>query len=255
MPEKQLEALLLCHTPEPETAIALAGRLCYSDSDVLSLKEAVEGKSEKFISRILSMGHLSPIEHASFTFAAQGVSRALLAQITRHRIASFSVQSQRYVKKDALDFIVPPSIRALGEEAELKYIAQMEQCQAFYQGWLERGIPAEDARFLLPNGAETRMVFTMNARELMHFFSLRCCNRAQWEIRALAWAMLGMCLREAPALFAKSGPSCISGACPEGKMSCGKAEAMRATLDKLKALASYGADDAEITRFARENCI
>ena len=99
------------------------------------------------------------------------------------------------------------------------------------------------------------MVFTMNARELMHFFSLRCCNRAQWEIRALAWAMLGMCLREAPALFAKSGPSCIAGACPEGKMSCGKAEAMRATLDKLKALASCGADDAEITRFARENCI
>ena len=119
MPEKQLEALLLCHTPEPETAIALAGRLCYSDSDILSLKEAVEGKSEKFISRLLSMGHLSPIEHASFTFAAQGVSRALLAQITRHRIASFSVQSQRYVKKDALDFIVPPSIRVLGEEAEL----------------------------------------------------------------------------------------------------------------------------------------
>ena len=136
MPEKQLEALLLCHTPEPETAIALAGRLCYSDSDILSLKEAVEGKIEIFISRLLSMGHLSPIEHASFTFAAQGVSRALLAQITRHRIASFSVQSQRYVKKDALDYIVPPSIRTLGEEAEFKYIAQMEQCQAFYQGWL-----------------------------------------------------------------------------------------------------------------------
>lgn len=108
MPQRNMEALLLCHTPEPETAIALAGRLCYSDSDILSLKEAVQGKSESFVKKLISLGHLSPIEHASFTFAAQGVSRALLAQITRHRIASFSVQSQRYVKKDALDYIVPP---------------------------------------------------------------------------------------------------------------------------------------------------
>ena len=112
MPQRNMEALLLCHTPEPETAIALAGRLCYSDSDILSLKEAVQGKSESFVKKLISLGHLSPIEHASFTFAAQGVSRALLAQITRHRIASFSVQSQRYVKKDALDYIVPHSIKA-----------------------------------------------------------------------------------------------------------------------------------------------
>ena len=255
MPQRNMEALLLCHTPEPETAIALAGRLCYSDSDILSLKEAVQGKSESFVKKLISLGHLSPIEHASFTFVAQGVSRALLAQITRHRIASFSVQSQRYVKKDALDYIVPPSVKALGEEAELEYIAQIQQCEQFYQHWLSLGIPAEDARFMLPNAAETRMVFTMNARELMHFFNLRCCNRAQWEIRALAWAMLGMCMREAPSLFSICGPFCASGACPEGKMSCGKAGEVRERLEKLKELAASGTSDAEISRFARENCI
>ena len=181
--------------------------------------------------------------------------RALLAQITRHRIASFSVQSQRYVKKDALDYIIPPSVKALGEEAELEYIAQIQQCEQFYQHWLSLGIPAEDARFMLPNAAETRMVFTMNARELMHFFNLRCCNRAQWEIRALAWAMLGMCMREAPSLFSICGPFCASGACPEGKMSCGKAGEVRERLEKLKELAASGTCDAEISRFARENCI
>ena len=219
MPQRNMEALLLCHTPEPETAIALAGRLCYSDSDILSLKEAVQGKSESFVKKLISLGHLSPIEHASFTFAAQGVSRALLAQITRHRIASFSVQSQRYVKKDALDYIVPPSVKALGEEAELEYIAQIQQCEQFYQHWLSLG------------------------------------NRAQWEIRALAWAMLGMCMREAPSLFSICGPFCASGACPEGKMSCGKAGKVRERLEKLKELAASGASDAEISRFARENCI
>ena len=108
---------------------------------------------------------------------------------------------------------------------------------------------------MLPNAAETRMVFTMNARELMHFFNLRCCNRAQWEIRALAWAMLGMCMREAPSLFSICGPSCASGACPEGKMSCGKAGEVRERLEKLKELAASGTCDAEISRFARENCI
>lgn len=255
MPQKNMQALLLCHTPEPETAIALAGRLCYSDSDILSLKEAVQGKAESFVQKLIGLGHLSPIEHASFTFAAQGVSRALLAQITRHRIASFSVQSQRYVKKDSLDYIVPPSIKALGEQAELEFIAQIQQCEGFYQHWLALGVAAEDARFMLPNAAETRMVYTMNARELMHFFSLRCCNRAQWEIRALAWAMLGMCLREAPALFGICGPGCINGACPEGKMSCGRAAEIRARLDELKRLAASGADDIEISRFARENCL
>ena len=255
MPETQLNVCMLAHTPDPVVTTALAGRLCYSDSDILSLQEGVRGRAPQFVEKLASLGHLSPFEHVSFTFGVEGVSRALLAQITRHRIASFSVQSQRYVKQNGGNHLVPPSIAALGPESVARFEAQMDTIWGFYSEWLEAGIPAEDARFVLPNAAETRMVFTMNARELMHFFSLRCCNRAQWEIRALAWAMLGMCLREAPALFAKSGPSCIAGACPEGKMSCGKAEAMRATLDKLKALASYGADDAEITRFARENCI
>lgn len=255
MSEAKLNVSLLAHTPEPETVIALAGRLCYSSSDISSLREAVSGRAEEFIQKLISAGHLSPLEHASFTFGAEGVSRALLAQITRHRIASFTVQSQRYVKKDALDYIVPPTVKALGPEAEAKFAAQMNQAQDAYQQWLKCGLPPEDARFVLPNAAETRMVFTMNARELLHFFSLRCCNRAQWEIRALAWAMLGMCLREAPALFPAGGPSCIGAPCPEGKKSCGRSGQVNAQLSALKELCANNPSDGEILTFVKTHGI
>ncbi len=255
MPEAPMKVLLISHTPEPEAAVALAGRLCYSDSDILSLKEAVSGRAGEFVEKLLSLGHLSPFEHASFTFAAQGVSRALLAQITRHRIASFMVQSQRYVKKEALDYVIPPTIKALGAEAEERYARQMDVCMGFYREWLEAGLPAEDARFVLPNGAETRMVFTMNARELNHFFALRCCGRAQWEIRDLAWTMLGMCLREAPSLFRASGPGCVGGACTEGRMSCGRAAENKALFSSLCALCEARPGDGEILEFIQANPI
>lgn len=248
MPGAKLEVKLLSHTPNPQETIALAGRLCYSESDILSLREAVEGRAEAFVAKLMALGHLSPLEHASFTFGAQGVSRALLAQITRHRIASFSVQSQRYVKRDGASYIVPPSVQALGEEAIEEFARQMEIEQGFYRYWLERGLPAEDARFVLPNAAETRMVYTMNARELLHFFALRCCARAQWEIRALAWSMLGMCIREAPAIFSDAGPGCVSSGCTEGKMSCGEPDKQTATLEELRALALAGADDESIVQ-------
>lgn len=163
MPETQLNVRLLSHTPDPVTAIALAGRLCYSDSDILSLREGVRGRAPQFVEKLASLGHLSPFEHASFTFGAEGVSRALLAQITRHRVASFSVQSQRYVKQNGGAYLVPPSVAALGEEAVARFEAQMDAIWNFYGEWLAAGIPAEDARFVLPNAAETRMVFTMNA--------------------------------------------------------------------------------------------
>lgn len=243
MPATQLAVRLLTHTPKPQETIALAGRLCYSDSDILSLQEAVEGKAEGFVEKLMALGHLSPIEHASFTFAAQGVSRTLLAQITRHRLASFSVQSQRYVSKDELSYIIPPAIAALGADAQAEFSRQMETMQGFYQGWLDRGLKAEDARFVLPNAAETRMVFTMNARELLHFFSLRCCKRAQWEIRALAFSMLGMCMREAPAIFRDAGPGCVSSGCTEGKMSCAEPASAKAIHRELCALANAGATD------------
>lgn len=246
MPEKRLCVRLLCFTPDPTRAAALGGRLCYSDAGVERLYEDMGGKSEAFVEKLLSMGHLSPIEHASFTFGVEGVSRALLAQLTRHRIASFSVQSQRYVAKDHLDYVTPPSIKALGPEAEADFAADMAAAYNAYDKWRQRGIPPEDARFVLPNAAETRLLVTMNARELMHFFQLRCCMRAQWEIRRLAWCMLGMARREAPALFQGAGPGCLGPGCTEGAKSCGEAAQIRALSDALADFVQTNPTDAAI---------
>ncbi len=253
MAKTELNVSLITHTPDPVLTVALAGRLCYSASEIRTLHEGMREKAPQFVEKLVSLGHLSPFEHVSFTFGAEGVSRALLAQITRHRIASFSVQSQRYVRQNGGNYLIPPSVEALGEEAVRRFEEQMDTIWGFYNEWLGQGIPAEDARFVLPNGAETRMVFTMNARELMHFFSLRCCSRAQWEIRRLAWCMLGLAKREAPELFMHSGPSCIKGSCPEGKMSCGRLKEMQALAAELDALAARGAADEEILSWTLQN--
>ncbi len=246
MPEKQLLVRLLCSTPNPTRAVALGGRLCYSDTGIEQLYEDMEDHSEAFVEKLMGLGHLSPIEHASFTFGVEGVSRALLAQITRHRIASFSVQSQRYVAKDQLEYILPPSVESLGPEAVAEFQADMDAAFAAYDRWRSLGIPAEDARFVLPNAAETRMLITMNARELLHFFQLRCCLRAQWEIRRLAWVMLGICRREAPSLFEKAGPGCQDAGCTEGRMSCGQAMKIRNLSDELSAFVADNPSDADI---------
>lgn len=228
------KAELIAYTPEPEKTIALAAKLCYSDSDIVGLREGVESKDVSgFIRMLVRLGHQSPMEHASFTFGIEGVSRALLAQITRHRIASFSVKSQRYVGvEDHFCYCIPPAIEALGEQAVRRYEQQMETMADWYKEWQKQlGVGEksnEDARFVLPNASETKMIVTMNARELMHFFNLRCCNRAQWEIRDLAWQMLGLVLTVAPTLFEKCGAPCIKGGCTEGKMSCGKADEVKA---------------------------
>ena len=231
MPESKLHVMLLTHTPDPEKTCALAARTCYSALDEQGLQEKVESADQsKFLKGIVASGHLSVLEHASFTFFAEGVSRALLAQISRHRIASFSVQSQRYVSLEkGFDYIIPPRIKDLGEEAVLEYNAEMEHMHKWYIAWQEKlGENAnEDARFVLPNACETHITFTMNARELLHFFSLRCCNRAQWEIRELATEMLRLCKEAAPVIFENAGPGCVSGACPEGTRSCGQAKTMR----------------------------
>ncbi len=233
MPETQLRVTLIAHTPEPEKVCALAARTCYSGMEYDELQSLVQEKDQSaFLRRITASGHLSVLEHASFTFGISGVSRALLAQVTRHRIASFSVQSQRYVSLEkGFGYIVPPRIRELGEEAVREFEAQMAQMQAWYVQWQERLGKGEgsneDARFVLPNACETHITVTMNARELLHFFSLRCCNRAQWEIRAMAREMLKLCKQVAPVIFENAGPGCISGPCPEGGRSCGKAAEMR----------------------------
>jgi thymidylate synthase (FAD) len=240
MPETALKVTLLRCTENPDELVAMGAKLCYSKATIDELAEGVQRKDQRgYIQKIVEMGHLSPIEHASFTFGVEGVSRSLLAQLTRHRLASYSVQSQRYVgqaqESGTFNYIIPPAIKSLGEGASAEYEKQMDQIQTWYNGWaeaLEKGGASgegvnEDARFVLPNACETKLMLTMNARELLHFFQLRCCNRAQWEIRAMAWAMLNICMQKAPRIFTSAGPGCIGDACPEGRMSCGKSQEVR----------------------------
>lgn len=253
-----MKVTLITHTPEPEKIIAAAARLCYSDTSAANLMEGMnDEKAQSFVEMLSAMGHESPIEHITFTFGIEGVSRTLLAQITRHRIASFSVQSQRYVRQDNFQYITPPEI-ADNPEASGIYLKAMENAvrdynrissileEKYYQEFINQGISEkkarsnaekkaiEDARFVLPNSCETKIMVTMNARSLLNFFKLRCCNRAQWEIRELACEMLRLCSQVAPSVFRNAGASCCNGNCPEGKMSCGKAEEVRKYMASLK---------------------
>lgn len=248
-----LNVKLIAHTPDPESVVAAAARLCYSAVGVEALLEAqTPEKNTKFVKMLATMGHESPIEHVSFTFAIEGVSRSLLAQITRHRIASFSVQSQRYVRLDDFQFVIPPEIEVQPEAKALFLEAMKQQGEEYLalaaalqekhkmtlmaEGLDEKTanqkaekMANEDARFVLPNACETKMVVTMNARSLKHFFALRCCNRAQWEIRALAEEMFRLVYPIAPALFSAAGPSCVAtGRCTEGRMTCGKMKEVQA---------------------------
>lgn len=243
---------LLCHTPDPERVAAAAAKLCYSAQGIDGLLEDLTlEKTEQFLRMLTEIGHESPVEHVSFTFALEGVSRSLLAQITRHRIASYSVQSQRYVRLNDFEYVVPPEIerrpqaKAAFENAMAHAAESYEQLARLLMAEHVRTLTAqgvgeaqakrtaekmaiEDARFVLPNACQTRMVVTMNARSLMNFFRHRCCTRAQWEIRQVADEMLSLVKQVAPTLFALAGPPCVAGPCPEGKMSCGRAAEIRA---------------------------
>lgn len=224
---------LLAHTPDPEGVIAAAARLCYSDSTIADLMAMEEGARTKFLEKILSVGHLSVLEHATFSFGIEGISRACSHQLVRHRIASYSQQSQRYVThREDLDVRMPDTIAADQALAE-RFEQMVGQMHGFYQEMVDAGIPAEDARFILPNAATTKLVMTMNGRELVHFFGLRCCYRAQWEIREMATLMLTEARKAAPTIFATAGPGCLKGACPEGKMCCGRADEARAEFSNL----------------------
>lgn len=233
---------IIAHTPNPEELIAKSAKLCYSKVGVEEISENMTKEdAQKFLKMLMSFSHASPIEHASFTFAVEGVSRTLTHQLVRHRIASFSQQSQRYVRLDEFNYIIPPEIEK-NEEAKKIFIEAMENSKEAYKKITELLIAdkegegnksavekasIEDARYVFPNACETKIVFTMNARTLMNFFELRCCNRAQWEIRQLATEMLKKCKEIAPTLFSLAGPSCASGACQEGAMSCGKVKEVR----------------------------
>jgi len=222
-----VKVTLLRHTPEPERTVAMAARLCYSASTIGELEGKVAGSSqEKFLGKILKMGHLSVLEHASFTFGIEGISRAASHQLVRHRLASYSQQSQRYVTATDPEFVVPPTIAA---DPGLKKRFEKEARSAYdaYSRLVARGVPPEDARYLLPNAACTKIIVTMNARELLHFFTLRCCDRAQWEIREMATMMLKQARAVAPFIFRDSGPSCVRGKCSEGEMTCGRPKETR----------------------------
>lgn len=226
-----LKVTLLQFTPSPERAVASAGRLCYAPVSAADLKAAMgEDEVRRLARGLVRSGHMSALEHASFSFAVDGISRACSHQLVRHRLASYSQQSQRYVRfASEGDFVVPPHIDASPDARRVFYEA-MDNARSSYERLVELGLAEgrgresvfEDARFVLPNAAETKIVVTMNARELRHFFALRCCRRAQWEINRLAWAMRHLVSSVAPVLFEGSGPGCMSGGCPEGKMSCGE---------------------------------
>ena len=217
-----MDVTLLYHTPEPERAVATAARLCYAPVGGRELMESLtDEKIRKVLTTIMSSGHFSTLEHASYTFAVEGVSRALTHQLVRHRLASYTQQSQRYVKFKEEPPIVRPASVDTNPEAAQAFDEAIDACWQAYDKLVQAGVPAEDARYILPNACETKIVVTMNIRELMHFFSNRCCNRAQWEIRELAWKMLELVRPTAPFIFRTAGPGCMRGACPEGKMCCG----------------------------------
>lgn len=255
--EVKLKVEVLQHTPEPEKLISAAAKLCYSKSGIEKLMEGLDNDSvDKFIAKLMDMGHESPIEHVSFTFGIEGVSRSLTHQLVRHRVASYSQKSQRYVSEAQFEYIIPPQI-AEDERARHLYIKAMEKDQAIYDEitgilkekryieYLNNGdnentaknkaekTAIEDARYVLPNGCETKIIATMNARELLHFFNHRCCERAQWEIRELATQMLKLVREAAPLIFKNAGPNCVKGPCPEGPMTCGKIKDIREKFNNL----------------------
>ncbi|MCK4240481.1 MAG: FAD-dependent thymidylate synthase [Candidatus Atribacteria bacterium] len=212
------------YTKNPERIVAQSARLCYSASDIDELNEKLSDESiTKLIKKIIKLGHYSVLEHTTFTFAIEGISRVTSHQLVRHRIASFSQQSQRYVKikKKGFPYVIPKSI-AKDKKLIKIYTDTIKKLDESYNLFLDHNIAIEDARYILPQAVETKMIVTANARELLHIFKIRCCNRAQWEIRELAKRMLKEVKAIAPNIFENAGPHCISGSCPEGELSCGK---------------------------------
>lgn len=254
-----MKVTLISHTPEPEKLVAIAGKLCYSSSDIGSLKDGLtDDKIKNYVKMLVSIGHESVMEHVSFTFGIEGISRACSHQLVRHRIASYSQKSQRYVNESGFEFITPPAIHEV-PEAEAEYMKMISEITESYNkisdlltdhhksNFINEGLDEktalskarkmanEDARFILPNACETKIVVTMNVRSLFNFFRHRCCNRAQWEIRNVANEMLRLCLEVAPNIFCNTGASCVSeGKCPEGKMSCGKMAEMKKQFADLR---------------------
>lgn len=255
--EQNLKVTLITHTPNPLKTVAMAAKLCYSKAGIEKINENMSDEDAKnFMEMLLTFGHLSPLEHASFTFGIEGVSRTLTHQLVRHRLASYSQQSQRYVNEKQFEYIVPPAIKE-DEEALAEFSKSMEDIQASYDNirdiltknhtkkLIKEGLDEkearskalklanEDARFVLPGACESKIIVTMNVRELKHFFTLRTCTRAQWEIREMATEMLKLAKEVSPVLFKDAGPSCVRGKCTEGAMTCGRAKEIREKFKNL----------------------
>lgn len=232
-----MEVELLAYTPNPDRVCASAA---FTSWKKLSTKELFEELSDKeamdFLREVLGFGHLSVTEHANFTFSVKGISRACSHQIVRHRIASYTQQSQRYVKfeRDEIEYVTPKSIQDKKEAKKIFDDTNSKIADA-YEKLVEMGIPPEDARYVLPNAAKTNLVITMNARELLHFFRYRCCLRAQWEIKDVADEMLKKAKKAAPVMFGNAGPNCVwLGYCPEGKLTCGKMKEVKEFYKNLR---------------------
>ena len=219
-----MKVRLINYTKDPEKIVAQSARLCYSALDIEDLREKLSDESiMKLIKKIMKLGHYSVLEHATFTFAIEGISRVTSHQLVRHRLASFSQQSQRYVKikEKGFPYVVPKSIEKNEKLAKI-FIDTLKELDGIYRLLLSHNIKAEDARYILPQAVTTKIIISANARELLHIFKLRCCNRAQWEIREIAMNMLKEVKSIAPTIFENAGPPCILGPCPEGELSCGK---------------------------------
>ena len=217
---------LISYSNLGEKVCGIASKTCVSKNI-----PDVDDNVMKSLRSAISSGHEAVLEHWSATFAVSGVSRALTHQLVRHRLCSFSQQSQRYVDMDGFDYVVPESILNHPDSLE-QFKWGMKAIQKVYKTLLAYGIDMEDARYILPNACTTNIIVSMNARQLRHFFALRCCNRAQKEIRELADKMLELVKEVAPTIFENAGPSCVqAGYCPEGKRSCGRAMTLGKMLD------------------------
>lgn len=215
-----MKVTLVGYSPEPEKVPGMAAMLTHSKATPETLHQLPEKETTKVLEQVLALGHTSVIEHTCFTFAISGVSRSLTHQLVRHRIASYSQQSQRYVNLSEPQYVIPPTIARDNTMAEA-YKTTMQAIWTQYTNLLKLGVPAEDARYVLPNATMTNILVTMNARELLHFFELRCCQHAQWEIRELANMMLREVRKVAPTIFKDAGPSCTTKKiCPERQTDC-----------------------------------
>jgi thymidylate synthase (FAD) len=230
-----MKVLLVTHTPDPDKLCAQAALVSKWPKGWSEFKDFWNDKTDlQHLKDALEKGHVSVIEHASFTFSLEGISRSCSHQLVRHRLASYTQQSQRYIELEENDIFVTPESIQKNAEAQKLFEENGQKQFSLYQSLIDLGIPKEDARFVMPNATKTNIMVTMNARELLHFFALRCCERTQWELRTVAWQMLKLVKKVSPLLFGKAGPSCVQlGYCPEGDLSCGKIKEMKEKASRL----------------------